>query len=97
MISTLKSFIESTKNEKPPEDAGKLLQALWWEKKGDWDRAHHIAQDINTPDAAWVHAYLHRREGDKGNANYWYSRAGRPKSEQSLDDEWNDIVNTILS
>ena len=62
----------------PPGGLSPLLQALWWDAKGNWRRAHAIAQEIETPDAAWVHAYLHRKEGDDWNAGYWYRRSGRP-------------------
>jgi hypothetical protein len=73
-----------------------LLRALWHERRGDWARAHEITQDIDTPDAAWVHAYLHRREGDPSNAAYWYRHAGKPIERGSLDDEWRDIVSALL-
>ena len=64
------------------------MQALWWDAKGHWKRALEIAQDIGNAEAAWVHAYLHRKEGDNWNAGYWYSGAGKPKGTQSLDREW---------
>ena len=64
-------------------------KALYWDKQGDWDRAHRIVQEMNTSDAAWVHAYLHRKEGDKWNANYWYSRANKAFFNNSLDKEWD--------
>ena len=73
-----------------------LLAALWWEAKGDWAKAHEIAQEIDSPDAAWVHAYLHRKEGDQGNAGYWYRRAGKPHSRSSFDEEWEGIARTLL-
>lgn len=63
-------------------------KALFWDKNGDWDRAHSIVQEIDSSDAAWVHAYLHRKEGDKWNANYWYNRAGKPFSVLSFEEEW---------
>jgi len=62
-----------------------------------WTRAHEIAQDIDTPDAAWVHAYLHRRDGDASNAAYWYRRAGKPVARGSLDEEWRAIAATLLA
>jgi hypothetical protein len=73
-----------------------LLKALWHDAKGDWDRAHQIAQDIETPEAAWVHAYLHRREGDISNARYWYRRAGQPEATDALESEWARIVGHLL-
>jgi hypothetical protein len=80
----------------PPHDVSALVRALWHDARGDWDTAHRIAQDIESEDAAWVHAYLHRREGDAGNAAYWYRRAGKPVSRAALDDEWNEIAAALL-
>jgi hypothetical protein len=73
------------------------LAALWWAAKGDWDAAHKLVQDEDTTDAAWVHAYLHRVEGDLGNAGYWYRRAGKPEARDSLDAEWERIVSALLA
>ena len=67
------------------------LQALEAERGGDWDRAHRIVQEISTPEAAWVHAYLHRVDGDPGNAASWYRRAGKPECRTSLKEEWQAI------
>ena len=72
------------------------LAALWWAAKGSWDQAHKIVQDENSRDAAWVHAYLHRVEGDLGNAGYWYRQAGRPAAKDSLEAEWERIATTLL-
>jgi hypothetical protein len=72
------------------------LAALWWAAKGQWDAAHKIVQDEDTVDAAWVHAYLHRVEGDLGNAGYWYRQAGQPVAKDSLDAEWERIVSALL-
>ena len=72
------------------------LAALWWAAKGDWDQAHKIVQDEATVDAAWVHAYLHRVEGDLGNAGYWYRRALRPPTGGSLESEWEQISSELL-
>lgn len=80
----------------PPAKLTPLAEALWWEARGDWDRAHTIAQDLHTPDAAWVHAYLHRREGDAGNATYWYRQAGKPVCRDPLETERNAIVEALL-
>ena len=74
-----------------------LLLALWWDAKGDWDRAHEVAQDVPGADGAWVHAYLHRKEGDSGNAAYWYAQAGRPVAKDSLEAEWERIVADLLT
>ena len=67
------------------------IEALEIERVGDWDQAHRIVQDINTPEAAWIHAYLHRVEGDPGNAAYWYRRAGKPECIALPEDEWQQI------
>jgi hypothetical protein len=67
------------------------LEELDAERGGDWDRAHRIVQEINTPEAAWIHAYLHRVEGDLGNAAYWYRRAGRPECRASLEEEQQEL------
>lgn len=73
------------------------LLALWWDDKGDWNKAHEIAQEIEAAHGAWVHAYLHRKEGDHGNAAYWYRRAGRPIAKDDLHDEWKRIVLEMLA
>jgi hypothetical protein len=79
-----------------PDDAPPLVRALWHDATGDWAGAHRVAQDIETPEGAWVHAYLHRKEGDIANAGYWYRRAGRPAATGSLDDEWQAIATVLL-
>ena len=71
------------------------IQALKVERAGDWDKAHRIVQDIDTPDAAWIHAYLHRVEGDLGNAAYWYRRAGKPECTAPLEEEWKELVQAL--
>ena len=72
------------------------LAALWWAAKGQWDEAHRIVQDEEDTDSAWIHAYLHRVEGDLGNAGYWYRRAGKPVATGSLEIEWERMVPTLL-
>ena len=72
------------------------LAALWWAAKGNWDQAHKIVQDESSREAAWVHAYLHRVEGDLGNAGYWYRQAGQPTAKDSLQAEWERIATTLL-
>ncbi len=80
----------------PPEGLSTALQALWWEAKGDWDRAHELAQADEGGAGDWVHAYLHRKEGDAGNAGYWYRRAGKPASRASFAEEWAAIAAALL-
>jgi hypothetical protein len=92
---TFDDFRSSLTSSTAPE-VGPLLQALWYDARGNWTEAHHIAQDIDTADAAWVHAYLHRKEGDIGNARYWYRRAGRPESTDTFEAEWTSIVEALL-
>jgi hypothetical protein len=92
---TLDEF-EATLRFGEPPDVVPLLLALWHDAQGDWERAHVIAQDIEDADASWVHAYLHRKEGDLGNAGYWYRRAQRPAATDSLKNEWTRIVAELL-
>ena len=72
------------------------LQALWWAGRGEWEQAHGIAQEIESSDGSWVHAYLHRVEGDVGNAAYWYRRAGKPVAAGDLRLEWEAMVEEML-
>ena len=76
----------------PPKAIEPALAALWWVKKGNWDKAHRVVMDEHGRDSAWVHAYLHRVEGDDSNARYWYTQARRAPAKVSLDDEWDEIV-----
>jgi len=92
----LTAFRQSLSAALPPEGIDSCLRALWHEAKGDWKRAHEIAQDEEGATAAWVHAYLHRKEGDLSNAGYWYRRAGRPPAKNSLDEEWAEIAAALL-
>ena len=71
------------------------IKALEADKSGDWDKAHELIQDLPSQEAAWIHAYLHRKEGDKWNAQYWYSRAGKPFFDGSLDDEWEQLFEAL--
>lgn len=81
----------------PPAEMGPALQALWHDARGDWESAHGCAQDDHSREGSWVHAYLHRKEGDRGNAGYWYSCAGRtmPASAVTLEDEWAAIAREL--
>jgi len=88
---------QSTITAGTPPDVAPLLLALWHDARGDWDRAHSIAQDVDDADGALVHAYLHRKEGDLGNAGYWYRRARRPVASDSLESEWTRIVAELLT
>ncbi len=89
-------FKASLANAKPADGLAPPLAALWWAAKGDWDAAHKIVMNEDSKDAAWVHAYLHRVEGDLGNAAYWYRKAGRPPASDPLEAEWEAIAATLL-
>jgi hypothetical protein len=93
---TFEEFKSTLASATPPATLTKLLEALWREKRGEWASAHQIAQSVGGADGAWVHAYLHRKEGDESNASYWYSHAGRNKPRVSLGQEWENIVKELL-
>ena len=87
----------AAKSGTPPPGLSGALAALWHDARGDWNRAHECAQDDRAIEGSWVHAYLHRKEGDLGNAGYWYSRASRPAPRDlSLDEEWAAITQELL-
>ncbi|HEY5369832.1 MAG TPA: hypothetical protein VIJ75_12665 [Hanamia sp.] len=90
------SFKQSLAESNPPENLSINLKALWQEGKGNWDKAHNIVQDSEDKNASWIHAYLHRKEGDIGNADYWYRRAGQKRPDVSLAKEWEDIATALL-
>jgi hypothetical protein len=95
--SALSDFEASLNGDAPPLQLSSALAALWWDAKNDWDKAHECAQADDGPDAAWVHAYLHRKEGDLSNAAYWYRRAGRKAAEGTLEAEWRAILGTLTA
>jgi hypothetical protein len=84
---TLDDFQHSLTATEPPAELTLALAGLWWDAKSDWTRAHESAQQDEGMEGSWVHAYLHRKEGDQGNAAYWYNRAGKPVCRESLDQE----------
>ena len=88
-------FLQTINSFEPPDKVSEHLLSLWYDAKGDWEKSHTIIQDINDETAAWIHAYLHRKEGDIGNADYWYHRAGRKRPAKTLQDEWIDIVTDL--
>ncbi len=92
----MKSLRESLAGDAPPAELDPPLAALWQASKGDWNAAHRLVQDESSSDAAWVHAYLHRIEGDLGNAGYWYRQAGKAVATDSLQAEWERIAATLL-
>ena len=92
----MSDFRASLSGTAPATSMEPPLAALWWAAKGEWDKAHTIVMNEETANAAWVHAYLHRVEGDLGNAGYWYRQAGQPAAKDSLEAEWERIVSALL-
>jgi len=92
----LTALIESLNGDQPPAGLALALQALWHEAQGDWESAHLIVQTRSDPDSAWVHAYLHRVEGDDSNAAYWYRRLDKPVCSAPLKEEWEQIASALL-
>ncbi len=93
---TRDEFVQLIENEKCPDYLSKTLQALWYDKKGDWHTAHEILGNASDPDSARIHAYLHRKEGDLDNTRYWYRRSGQPEFKGELDQEWEQLVSDLL-
>jgi hypothetical protein len=94
---TYDQFMATLASHQPPGNLAETLNALWWDKKGNWDRAHSIAQEIPTTQGSAVHAYLHREEGVLWNADYWYARAGRMRPDIPLEEEWQQLVAEMLA
>lgn len=94
---TLDAFASSLTAVSPPDHLSPALVALWHDGKGDWHKAHEVAQDIDDETGARIHAYLHRKEGDLANAAYWYRRARRRVVTGALDSEWRDLVTELLT
>jgi hypothetical protein len=94
---TLSDFRASLTSPAPPAGLAPALEALWHDARGDFDRAHQLAQSDEGGDGDWVHAYLHRKEGDAGNAAYWYRRAGKPVRQDGLNVEWGAIAQALLA
>jgi len=92
----LAAFKTSLADAAPPAGLAPALAGLWWDAKGDWDRAHECAQQRDDAAGVAVHAYLHRKEGDLSNAAYWYRRAGRPAASGPLDEEWEALAAALL-
>lgn len=86
------TFLNQLEQDQPSAELSPALRVLWYAHHDDWDRAHDIAQDMPGTDGAWLHAYLHRWEGDAFNAGYWYRRANRPAATGPLSEEWNEML-----
>jgi hypothetical protein len=95
-VMSFDDFCDSLSAPQPPAKLTPALAGLWWAAKGDWKQAHARAQEDESPEASWVHAYLHRKEGDQENAAYWYRRARKPLCRESLDTEWRSIVRELV-
>jgi len=95
-MMTPEDFNRTLTNKAPPTGLSPALTALWWAGKNDWDEAHRVVMSEEDADCAWVHAYLHRVEGDLGNAGYWYRRAGKPVAAGSLETEWEAMASGLL-
>jgi hypothetical protein len=93
---TCAEFKRGISKPNPPAGLAPVLEALWWAAKGDWDKAHRIVMKEEGRDAAWVHAYLHRVEGDLDNAGYWYRQARRPAASEPLETEWEAIATALI-
>lgn len=92
----LATYRASLSAAEPPAGLNLALVALWWDAKGEWDRAHRTAMADHGKDGAAVHAYLHRKEGDLANARYWYNRAAIAPAEGTLEAEWDALARTLL-
>jgi hypothetical protein len=92
----MNSFIETLKRSSPEPHFSPALKSLWYDAKGNWERAHAEVDHLTDLDAAWVHAYLHRKEGDQWNADYWYAKARKRKPDCSLEEEWESLVSYFL-
>jgi hypothetical protein len=97
VVNVSAGFHQSLAQGTPPGGLSPSLTGLWWAKKGDWDKAHRIVMKDESAEAAWVHAYLHRVEGDLPNARYWYRTAGKPEFKGTLEAEWEAMVAALLA
>ncbi|WP_273567183.1 hypothetical protein [Maribacter halichondriae] len=96
VITSYSEFLGTLEAAVPSGNWPEALKALWYDAKGDWEGSHDIAQEMHNEMGSWIHAYLHRKEGDEFNAGYWYRRAGRPFPQKTLKAEHRDLVEFIL-
>jgi len=94
---TFEEFQNSLNQSQPPGQISQNLQALWYDANGEWNKAHNIVQETSGFEGDWIHAYLHRKEGDLSNSSYWYSRVGKKRPDIPLDVEWEELVNYLLN
>ncbi len=99
MFEDVSAFLESAREDSsPPENLSPEAEAVWHAKAGNWEASHGIAQDLPGSVGCWIHAHLHLMEGDRGNASYWYGRAGRPaRAPEDLEDEWLELARAALA
>jgi len=93
---TYEEFEKTLSGTVPKDGLTPYLAAMWYDAVNNWEKAHELVQDLPDDTASWIHAYLHRKEGDIWNADYWYRRAGRKRPEVSLKEEWTQIVKALL-
>jgi len=91
-MKSSKSFRESFALDAPDPAFSPILKSLWYDAKGDWKQAHDLVDSLAGEEAAWVHAYLHRKEGDSWNADYWYAKAKKVRPSHTLEEEWESLV-----
>ncbi|EOZ98547.1 hypothetical protein A33Q_1201 [Indibacter alkaliphilus LW1] len=96
-MKTYEEFLDSLKNETPPKELSTQLLALWYDANGNWDKAHSYVDGPTDPSSHWIHAYLHRKEGDLSNADYWYKKADKSRPGISLDEEWTLITKKMIA
>lgn len=94
---TAEEFVRSIAEDDPPRGLGAPLEALWWDANGDWSRAHALVDELETREGMAVHAYLHRKEGAEGNADYWYRRVGGGAQGRTLDEEWKALMEELVA
>ncbi len=95
-MQTLSQFKDSLQSGQPADDLSVHLKSLWYDAKGDWQKAHSLIDHLTDKDSAWLHAYLHRKEGDTWNADYWYRKAGQTRPPIMLQEEWEQLVQYFL-
>ena len=96
-MKTIAEFKASLSSPQPPAGLSPELTSLWYDGKGNWQKAHAQVDHLDDPGSAWVHAYLHRKEGDIGNADYWYRKARQTRPNLSLDEEWEQLILHFLN
>lgn len=96
MNITIQNFKNSIQSDEFPADAPPHIQALWHDERGDWKKAHSLIDHLEDPISSHIHAYLHRKEGDIWNADYWYRKAGKSRPNVSLEKEWEHLVSLYL-